>query len=455
MGKNKILIDKGDVGNSYEPSDSEGEYSAHEKKLLQKVRRGRQRNVDREKELLAFNQNNDDDDDEDENIDEVADDNYPFEGDSDMEEENENDGIPDSRAWGKKRGAYYSTDFVDQDYSSYNAREEEMAEQEESEARAIQQRLAKQLEESDFTLDVFSTQPAKKEKKGKSDETILKKDLSALSERQKEQLFKKESPEFDGLIEDFKKRMSEKIEIIDPALTYFSENSVEHPIVSFVKNLNQLILSYCTNVSFYLVLKSKRVEIKNHPIVQRLVKIRQLLNQLDEKYSTTVRPQLVEVLKNANEGIEFTIGQPATLPSTEKKLRFLQQMEEKSDEEIGGDSDENYGEAAEKDLEFQRKLEMVAADSNEEVEEEDNEEEGEDKEGDERRQITYQIAKNKGLTPYRKKELRNPRVKHRNKFRKALIRRKGAVRTVRKEIKRYDGEKFGIKASVKKGIKIK
>lgn len=44
-----------------------------------------------------------------------------------------------------------------------------------------------------------------------------------------------------------------------------------------------------------------------------------------------------------------------------------------------------------------------------------------------KRAITYQIAKNKGLTPHRKKEQRNPRVKHRNKFRKAKIRRKGAV----------------------------
>lgn len=45
----------------------------------------------------------------------------------------------------------------------------------------------------------------------------------------------------------------------------------------------------------------------------------------------------------------------------------------------------------------------------------------------EKRAITYQIAKNKGLTPYRKKDQRNPRVKHRNKFRKAKIARKGAV----------------------------
>ena len=38
------------------------------------------------------------------------------------------------------------------------------------------------------------------------------------------------------------------------------------------------------------------------------------------------------------------------------------------------------------------------------------------------------MSKNKGLTPHRKKDNRNPRVKHRKKYRKALIRRKGKVR---------------------------
>lgn len=43
--------------------------------------------------------------------------------------------------------------------------------------------------------------------------------------------------------------------------------------------------------------------------------------------------------------------------------------------------------------------------------------------------LPCQMAKNKGLTPKRKKIDRNPRVKHREKFRRAKIRRKGQVRT--------------------------
>lgn len=82
-------------------------------------------------------------------------------------------------------------------------------------------------------------------------------------------------------------------------------------------------------------------------------------------------------------------------------------------------------------------------------EQEDEEEEGG------KRAITYQIEKNKGLTPHKKKELRNPRVKHRMKFRKAKIRRRGQVREVRTETSRYGGEISGIRSGIKRGIKMK
>ncbi|CAL8340009.1 unnamed protein product [Merluccius merluccius] len=64
------------------------------------------------------------------------------------------------------------------------------------------------------------------------------------------------------------------------------------------------------------------------------------------------------------------------------------------------------------------------------------------------------MAKNKGLTPKRKKIYRNPRVKHREKFRRAKIQRKGQVREVRREETRYSGEHSGIRAGLKKSIKL-
>ncbi len=65
-----------------------------------------------------------------------------------------------------------------------------------------------------------------------------------------------------------------------------------------------------------------------------------------------------------------------------------------------------------------------------------------------------QIARNKGLTPKRKKEQRNPRVKHRKKFDRAKVRRKGQVRSVVADEVIYGGERSGIKSTVSRSIKL-
>ncbi|KAF2401071.1 hypothetical protein EJ06DRAFT_581285 [Trichodelitschia bisporula] len=75
---------------------------------------------------------------------------------------------------------------------------------------------------------------------------------------------------------------------------------------------------------------------------------------------------------------------------------------------------------------------------------------------DGKRGVTYQIAKNKGLTPFRKKEVRNPRVKKRLKFEEKK-RKLGSVRAVYKggEGKGgYKGELTGIKTGIVKGVKL-
>ena len=72
-----------------------------------------------------------------------------------------------------------------------------------------------------------------------------------------------------------------------------------------------------------------------------------------------------------------------------------------------------------------------------------------------KRGITYDMEKNRGLTAKRKKEYRNPRVRHRNKYARALIKRKSRVPTARSEEEKYTGEPTGIRAGIKRGIKLK
>lgn len=57
---------------------------------------------------------------------------------------------------------------------------------------------------------------------------------------------------------------------------------------------------------------------------------------------------------------------------------------------------------------------------------------------------------NRGLTPHRSKDHKNPRKRLRDKFAKAQIRRKGQVRSMREDGGGYAGEATGIKTSVSK-----
>lgn len=84
----------------------------------------------------------------------------------------------------------------------------------------------------------------------------------------------------------------------------------------------------------------------------------------------------------------------------------------------------------------------------------DDEAEAEENKPD-KRSITYEMKKNKGLTAKRKKEYRNPRVRHRNKYARALVKRKSRVPTARSEEEKYTGEPTGIRAGIKRGIKLK
>lgn len=75
---------------------------------------------------------------------------------------------------------------------------------------------------------------------------------------------------------------------------------------------------------------------------------------------------------------------------------------------------------------------------------------------DGKRAINYQILKNKGLTPKRKKDNRNSRVKKRKKFEKAQKKLK-SIRAVYSggQSGVYEGEKTGIKKNLVKSVKFK
>ncbi|XP_071452637.1 something about silencing protein 10 [Hetaerina americana] len=428
---------------------------------------------------------------------------------SDIEDE-EKDGLPDSRAWGHKRKNFYDADYVD---PNVFGKDPEAAKLEEQEARDIQERLAEQLDAgTSFSLEMLASQvcqTAEEEKQLEKpaevpevDEKIVT-DLSKLSKRQKVDLMRKESPEFFGLVKDFKERMMEVTEKWQPMMNLIAEGKVNSPIVEQLVRTNyELNLNYCTHVGFYLLLKSKKIPVRTHPVIKRLCQLQELLKSLSVA-SESLSLKVSEILKAAMEGREVSLQSSElveedkiTTKSSHKVKKLLgilgkrvnhENILEESDEEAEMNVDEVIG-SLEGGKSQKGKTVIAAAPLKgvgqgrggrkhvsfggveEELSGEDagvgmaeGEEEGvvmgddvmEDIGEEGKRAITYQMAKNKGLTPRRKKEMRNPRVKHRNRFRKAKIRRKGQVREVYSEKSRYGGEISGIKATVSKSIKIK
>lgn len=221
--------------------------------------------------------------------------------------------------------------------------------------------------------------------------------------------------------------MTEAKDILAPFLKLVENGTCpDCDAVALVKTKYHILLNYCVNVSFFLMLKAKGLPVKMHPVTKRLIQYHKLLDQLQSQQGNLFK-QVEEIVNTVNEGkplyhisdgsriqtqkdipkqsLKKTIHQKETIIEQDEQEELLSDSMEETDL----DEEEPYDDKVTDD----KKNNITNMDST--------------KEEEEKRAITYQMAKNRGLTPYRKKELRNPRVKHKNKYRKALIRRKGAV----------------------------
>ncbi|ODM99131.1 Something about silencing protein 10 [Orchesella cincta] len=323
------------------------------------------------------------------------------------------DGIPDSRAWGKKARIYHDTDYVDQDFGGFEGEDAEMAEQEEAEAKEIQKRLTAELDDDDFLglVPAVVSKP-KKAEKGKE---ILKVDFDTLSVADKRKLIQRECPEVVHLLDEYKEKLAEaktvKAEIDTQSSTFLRD---------FYVTKYHTIMNYCINISYFLYLRATSpTNCKGHPVIKRILQFRRLLDELN-----TFNPEKYLKSQEASKKTK-----PKKSSKSKAKASAAQASQQQYERALAEQMDLGNNEAAGEDSGAEETLE--------------------------KRGINYTIAKNKGLTPYRKKELRNPRVKHRMKFRKATVRRKGQVRTPRTETRKYDGELTGIKMNVSKSIKFK
>ncbi|XP_010382289.1 something about silencing protein 10 [Rhinopithecus roxellana] len=399
-----------------------------------------------EEEVLALDI--DDEDDEDGGSAGEEEENADDDGGSSVQSDAEASVDP-SLSWGQRKKLYYDTDYGSKSRGRQGQQEaEEEEREEEEEAQIIQRRLAQALQEDDFGV-AWVEAFAKPVPQVDEAETRVVKDLAKVSVKEKLKMVRKESPELLELIEDLKVKLTEVKDELEPLLQLVEQGIIPPGKGSqYLRTKYNLYLNYCSNISFYLILKARRVPAHGHPVIERLVTYRNLINKLsvvDQKLASEIRHLLTlkddAVKKELIPKAKSTKPKPKSVSKTSAAACAVTDLSDDSD------FDEEAKLKYYKEIEDRQKLKRKK--------EENSTEEQAVEDQNAKRAITYQIAKNRGLTPRRKKIDRNPRVKHREKFRRAKIRRRGQVREVRKEEQRYSGELSGIRAGVKKSIKLK
>uniref|UniRef100_A0A3B4DEN9 Sas10 C-terminal domain-containing protein n=1 Tax=Pygocentrus nattereri TaxID=42514 RepID=A0A3B4DEN9_PYGNA len=432
----------------------------HNKKIAKLLAHGVQKRSNREddsdeEEVMPLSlQDSDEEEEEEEEEEEDEDGDEETDMESDLEGRKDDD-LPNDMAWGRKKKMFYNSDYTAAKGKSLEEIEAEDKEEEE-EAKNIQRRLAANLSEEDYDLNLlqeFAVEAeAEKTEETSGKEQRIEKDLNTMSQKEKLKLLKKESPELLELIHDFKAKLTELRDEIQPLVQMIKDGKI--PAGKFITIVVQFVFlfvcSYCTNISFYLVLKAKRIPAHNHPVIERLVTYRNLINELGA-VDAKLAPQLQQLL-SGNVQERAAIKSVNSKQANKATVSEMAGVEEEEKSDMDDDAALLFYKGIEERMKLKRKNRELQGDGLM-MDKEDLEEQELD--GDAKRGITYQMAKNKGLTPKRKKIDRNPRVKHREKFRRANIRRKGQVRDVRREETRYSGELSGIRAGVKKSIKLK
>lgn len=373
--------------------------------------------------------------------------------------------IPDERAWGKAKWKYIGTDTTDENIQKkLRSQDEEMAKLEEDAARKLQERMAAELQDL-VASDLIPQEEAEEKPKAEVSDTTVEVNLTGLSHANKLQLLQRESPEFLPLLNDLKERCEEVTSSLSLLMEGVGTRHIESTAVfQYITTKYRLTLNYLCVLCIYMLTKCSQRSLGNHPLVSRLAQFRQLFQELapcDAALGTHVK-QLIPAIISAKSS-ELN----AALPSMKKKKfenlkllnkKIVNKVEKKrklssllNDSQMSNEEG-NLSEVKEED---ERRAEEVSSDEGQAAKESAKVEVNQALDPDEKRAIGYQISKNKGLIPSRKKEQRNPRVKYRNKYKTKLKKRKGQVREVRKELKRYDGEVSGIKSHTIKSVKFK
>uniref|UniRef100_K3WST8 Sas10 C-terminal domain-containing protein n=1 Tax=Globisporangium ultimum (strain ATCC 200006 / CBS 805.95 / DAOM BR144) TaxID=431595 RepID=K3WST8_GLOUD len=395
--------------------------------------------------------------------------------------------------WGNSKKNFYSADTAEFELDS----DEEAAKDEEDAALELQRKQAEMMDEEDFGFgdDVDEDDDADEQSDdvpvddedlvgaqladismlvdqgdGSSIEQVHK-DFSKMSKKDKLQIVNQSAPELLGLMAELENTMKELKEVITPAILKLKDicrkTKGYNTGLQYLVTRQNLMLNYVSNISFYMLLRAEGKSVVDHPVLQHLLALKKQMNKM-QSVDEAVEAQLSDLLTK-----EFPVqvddGMSKFFASSTKEKKQQQQTSQtalavstspkKQKKTVSKVSKAEKEEAAkfyeaalrEKAAVQQTKKEFY---SHEQPGLESSDEDSDME--DAKRGASYEIIKNRGLKAHKSKLNRNPRVKKRMQFRKAVIRRKGQVRDVRVgEASKYGGETTGIKANLTRSRKIR
>jgi len=339
------------------------------------------------------------------------------EGDEmDDEEEDDEDGdenphfLPSKDALGKKTSNFQGTDYTAKEVRKMKQVEKEQLRLDE-EADADQRK-----DDFDAFLQKYDWQPSDEsdaEDSGEKAHEQSEENIAELTDAQKIKLLKRQCPLLFPLIEEYKVYNTELATVLRPLKGCIHDADARFK--KYVENRTRTIQAYLINIAFYLRLKAKAtLNLEEHPVVDRLARLRGIIDRIS---SDKVQDYMEAYLTAKSE---------SDTNKLHSKIKS-KTAQDGSEEEIEEEGDEM---------------------------EEDQLEENVD-EKDDKRGITYKMEKNRGLKSKGQKKRRNPRVKNRLAYEQAVKRRKGQVRSATTLTRKYTGEASGIRAGIKKSVRIK
>ncbi|XP_010266712.1 PREDICTED: something about silencing protein 10 [Nelumbo nucifera] len=219
----------------------------------------------------------------------------------DVEEEEDKKAV-----WGRRKNLYYSADNVDYELQSSD---EELPAEEEAEVLRLQKERAKFLSVEDFGLEdiqqdhsdsdaeqktledtfvkgqVKSKLHADKDVKDETDMAYeeVKKDVNALSKEEQMDVVYSSAPELIGLLSELNDALDQLENKVTPLQNKVRESKTNTKGgIHYLEVKQLLLLTYCQAIGFYLLLKSEGHPVRDHPVIARLVEIKNLLDKVKE-----------------------------------------------------------------------------------------------------------------------------------------------------------------------------